>query len=859
MRKVIISAIAVLLLPALSGNGSLCAQGQEHIYFVDGFHGGVYGHYPMQTYTDYMSDLLEKYPQWRMCLEIEPETWDTVAVRTPEAYRRFAGWAGSDRVEFTNPAYAQPYMYNISGESIIRQLDYGIRKIHSHFPDVEFYTYAVEEPCFTSALPQILHQFGFKYASLKCPNTCWGGYSAPYGGELVNWTGPDGTSILTSPRYACEGLQEGSVWQTTAWGNEDGYIEACRKAGIKDIVGMCYQDAGWTFGPWIGYADSTRNGSVYVTWKEYFEEKTPGRTDDDYIFSQEDVRPALMWGSQVLQTIARQVRGSENILVQAEKTGAIAGLANGFRYSKGRMDEAWRTLMLAQHHDSWIVPYNGLNSRGTWADNIALWTESTDTICGNIIDEALSSFSAGRPAKGGKLYVKVLNTTGYSRSEVVSVPLPSRFAGYEGVSVKDASGKALESVLDLSSGTPELVFAAEVPAFGYTVVSVEELRPGRTSAMVYGGETRTVSSGEAVVENDMYRIVFDASRGGVITSLVDKSQDGKEYVDRKHGAGLNELRGFFYEEGMFHSSAGSSAEVTVADNGLVKTVTVRGTIARVPYTQTVVLREGDRKIDCSLRIDWDSDVRIGKYAQENGFNANRRGFYDTRYALNVLFPVALDAPQLYKNAPFDVCRSRLEDTFFETWDNIKHNVILNWVDLAGKDGGSSLALFSDHTTSYSYGSGFPLGLTVQMSGGGLWGRDYKISRPSVMRYAIVPNAGEWDSAGIQEESAVWNEPLLCSTENQRKSGAASYIDVSGTGYEISAAYMTDNGLVLRLFNASGDGDPVKVKLGFNPGAVSETDLSGNVTGTPAVTRSGKTPEMEVAMPRFGIRTYLISL
>ena len=138
MRKVIISAIAVLLLPALSGNGSLCAQGQEHIYFVDGFHGGVYGHYPMQTYTDYMSDLLEKYPQWRMCLEIEPETWDTVQVRTPEAYRRFCSLASSDRVEFTNPAYAQPYMYNISGESIIRQLDYGIRKIHSHFPDVEF-------------------------------------------------------------------------------------------------------------------------------------------------------------------------------------------------------------------------------------------------------------------------------------------------------------------------------------------------------------------------------------------------------------------------------------------------------------------------------------------------------------------------------------------------------------------------------------------------------------------------------------------------------------------------------------------------------------------------------------------------
>ena len=22
-----------------------------------------------------------------------------------------------------------------------------------------------------------------------CPNTCWGGYTAAYGGELVNWVG----------------------------------------------------------------------------------------------------------------------------------------------------------------------------------------------------------------------------------------------------------------------------------------------------------------------------------------------------------------------------------------------------------------------------------------------------------------------------------------------------------------------------------------------------------------------------------------------------------------------------------------------------------------------------------------------
>lgn len=219
-----IAMLALLVVP--------CASQAQRAYFVDGYHGGIYGHYPVEWKTQFMVDKLAEHPEWRICLEIEPETWDTVKLRTPAAYDNFRKIATDKRVEFTNPAYAQPYCYNISGESIIRQFQYGIRSIRRHFPGVDFTTYSVEEPCFTSSLPQILSQFGFKYAVLKCPNTCWGGYTAPYGGELVNWIGPDGTSILTVPRYACEELEENSVWQTTAWGNSSEYLDACFAAGI---------------------------------------------------------------------------------------------------------------------------------------------------------------------------------------------------------------------------------------------------------------------------------------------------------------------------------------------------------------------------------------------------------------------------------------------------------------------------------------------------------------------------------------------------------------------------------------------------------------------------------------------------
>ena len=38
------------------------------------------------------------------------------------------------RIEIVNPTYAQSYLFQASGESVIRQFDYGIRKTRGAFP-----------------------------------------------------------------------------------------------------------------------------------------------------------------------------------------------------------------------------------------------------------------------------------------------------------------------------------------------------------------------------------------------------------------------------------------------------------------------------------------------------------------------------------------------------------------------------------------------------------------------------------------------------------------------------------------------------------------------------------------------------
>ena len=61
--------------------------------------------------------------------------------------------------------------------------------------------------------------------------------------------------------------------------------------------------AGWKKGPWLGSGKNTKNNSIYMTWRDYIENVSIGKTDDNWYFSQEDIHVNLMWGSQVLQKI----------------------------------------------------------------------------------------------------------------------------------------------------------------------------------------------------------------------------------------------------------------------------------------------------------------------------------------------------------------------------------------------------------------------------------------------------------------------------------------------------------------------------------------------------------------------------
>ncbi|MEP6514151.1 MAG: glycoside hydrolase family 38 C-terminal domain-containing protein [Parafilimonas sp.] len=831
----------------------------QNVFFADGYHGGVYGHYPPH-YTQFIVDMLSKNPNWKINIEIEPETWDSVQAKDSDAFNQFKALfqnqsATGARIEYVNPSYAQSYLYNISGESIIRQFQYGIEKVKQYFSSAVFTTYSSEEPCFTSALPQILKSFGFKYAVLKNPNTCWGGYTKAFGGELVNWVSPDGTKIPTVPRYAIESLQSNSTWQTIAWSTSHEYIDAAIKDGIKHPVGMCLQDAGWHYGPWLDTLKGRgAKDAEYVTWRNYFENIALINPSQDWRVSQEDIQVSLVWGSQVLQKVAQEVRRAENRIGMAEEFASVAKLYKNIAYPADTLREAWRTLMLSQHHDCWITPYNG-KPGNTWADKVKRWTDYAITKSDSIINQSIAALLPSQNKEG--LFITIFNASGIHRNELASVALPNDWNDSQ-IKVVDRNNKeVLSQVVFDSSNKKQIIFNAEVPSAGYSTYQIKKEK----NSEVKGSSITLQQDGTYKLETDFYKIIIDANKGGVIKSLIAKKINNKEFTAASNPRSFNELRGNFYKEGGFHSSTERPVTIKIVENGPLRIrLQVDGRIASYPFTQAITLVQGEPRIDFNLKINWNSNPSIGdNFKPDSTYKALdlRKAFYNDTCKLLALFPMNLKNQEVYKDAPFDVTESKLENTFFTTWDSIKNNIILNWVDVVDSINNYGLALFTDHTTSYVHGNNYSLALNIQFSGTGLWGRNYKIAEPTEINYALIPHQGKWNNAHLFSETTKWNEPLITTVANSSTTSnlEKSVISIENDSWQMTSMAFEGNDLLARFFNAESNSETKKIAFSFHADEAELVELNGEIKQKLKIQKDNLGKNfIQFAIPQFGIRT-----
>jgi alpha-mannosidase len=659
----------------------------------------------------------------------------------------------------------------------------------------------------------------------------------------VSWEGPDGSRILTVPRYANEALFKGSTWQTIAWNNSPQYIRSSLDAGIKHPVGMTLQDAGWKGGPFQGGGDEPATPNKYVTWRQYFDVV---KTDPAPVWkvSQEDILVSLVWGSQVTQRIAQQVRTAENKLIGAEKVIALMDLYQPHEWPQAKIDSAWRTLLLSQHHDCWIVPYNG-KPGNTWADKVVRWTNNSNAISDSLVNNTMYPDNK----QNQSAVITVFNAQLHPRQEDVEADVPDQFADKK-VAVVDRHGKHVASQVIIDSlHHNKVLFRAEVPAFAFNSYRIVP----QSSAVKSEANISKLQNGDYWMETDLYRVVISPKHGGRIIRLYDKQLE-KEFVDQHDSLGFNTLRGNFYRDGGLKKSDQAPAKIDIIEQGPVRIkMQISGTINHTIWTQTISLSEHQRLIDINLDINWQHNAGVGAPTPPGTYDWKNyhKAFYDDRSKLLAVFPLNLKGQKVYKNAPFEVTESRLKNTFFTSWDSIKNNVLLNWVDVTDSKGQYGMALLSDHTTAYVHGEDFPLGLVVQYSGLGLWGKDYTIDGPTHIHYALMPHKDKWDQARVWSASADWNQPLtLVSGDAGTKAGSKPMIISASDGLVLSYAKTNNDCFTMRVFNAEGANGLKSIRPGFKYTKAIVRSLDGLQLGELKAGRDG----ISLHIPRFGIRT-----
>ncbi len=284
-------------------------------------------------------------------------------------------------------------------------------------------------------------------------------------------------------------------------------------------------------------------------------------------------------------------RAAEVAAVDAEKLGTYAELLGLGRFAEASLDKAWRQLAYGAHHDA----ITGSESDQVYIDLVTGWREAHD-LSDAARTASLEAFAARIDTSVfGSSAVVVTNTLSFSRTDLVTVELPEA-----GLVVVDPAGAPVPCVVE---GNKLTFLAVDVPSLGW-----------RTYGLVAGTSDAwgpASASGDSV-ENEFFQVTVDPTRGGAVSSIVDK-RTGREVLK---GLG-NELRVYEeypdhprFGEGPWHltpsgpvvGSSEAPAKVFAQTGPLGSRVVSRGEVDGIAYESVITAYHGLDRIEFTTRI-----------------------------------------------------------------------------------------------------------------------------------------------------------------------------------------------------------------------------------------------------------------
>lgn len=743
--------------------------------------------------------LMDAYPEY-VFLHTTPQVFAWLKDDNPALYQRVRSRIEEGRFEAAGAMWVESDCNLVSGESLVRQIQYGQRFLREEFGREYAALWLPDAFGYSAALPQIMLRAGipvFMTTKLSWSET----NRIP--ADTFHWRGIDGSTVLahfiTTPTLGAPAL----------FANMDTYNGSLNVEAVRGVWERYRQKAlnGETllaFGHGDGGAGPTRQHleqARAIQQLPGMPELRLGRADEYFerLLVAVDKNPDMPYwdgdlyleyhrGTYTTQSwLKRMHRQLEGALLLAEWLDAWSWSLDPTQALDHRemLDDAWRTLLMHEFHD--ILPGSSI-ATVYWDARLAL-TE----LAGKLLHFTIASLErlVGEVPRDA---IVALNPSPFGRTELLALPDPG-----DG-SHPHTAGMRLPAQRVAADNAPTLlVELPDIPGRGLLAIEWAS-GPMEPFGMLPEPQPQDVKAGEdgAGIWLKNAFVTMRLNEAGEIVSLRDHRAaggDGREVIPT--GERANVLTA--YEDLPREFDAWDIDAYYVRKPYPLETVAVslveRGPLRAVAQverrfrtstlTQRIVLYRANPRIDFETHIDWHEQHVLLKA----GFGLNIRATHATCETQYGSIERPIDRNTSWERARFEVPAHR-------------------WIDLS--EGNYGVSLLNDGRYGHDL-SDRHLGLTLL--------RSPTFPDPQAdqgahdVTYSLYPHLGDWRSGGTVAAAYALNRPLVTLTAAQDSAGAGG--DHEGPGMQLPTATMftvnLDN-VVIEAIKRSQDGQGIVVRL-----------------------------------------------
>ncbi|MFD1173431.1 alpha-mannosidase [Oceanobacillus picturae] len=748
-----------------------------------------------RTYST-MSTLLETDENFTYA-QSQPSTFAFIKEHYPDIYTRVKGHIDSGRFELVGGMWVEPDLNIPSGESLVRQLLYGLTFYKDEFgkkPEIEWLP---DTFGYCASLPQILKLAGMNYFMTTKMN--WNDTNEfPY--DLFYWKGIDGTSILS---YLNHGVNEHTHPKEidTHW----------KSFKQKDV----HQEQMLLYGHGDGGGGVTKEMLAYAEHSEQLPglPKVEFSRADAFFNGITEANPSLpTWSGDMYLELHRGTytthaynkkanRFAEGLYREAEIWTAFANVS-GKKVDNSTLQTGWKSLLFNQFHD--IIPGTSIpevyeQSTKDYQEIFKIGQEARETALKAIAEDV-------KLIREGKSYI-LFNSLSWKRDETIEIHGGKELANK--TACKE-NGDVLPMTVRMVSeeNCVAFIYVSDIPAMGYTTIYLEE---GKSREKELTHKTFTNQW-----ETPFYQVEWNEK--GEITSLFDK-QARREIV--LSGQVANQLQ-FFHDKPLvwdawdidpeFEQNPAEEAElvkVEVIEQGSVQDVLgFTWKLSNSIITQHIVFSYFHKRIDFKTEVEWQEEHKL----------------------LKVAFPVDVRASHATYEIPFGAVERSVNTN--TSWEKAQFEVCGHrFADLSEGDYGVSLL----NDSKYGYDiKGQVLRLSLLRAP--KWPDRTADMGTHEFVYSLYPHEGSWQHANTVQQGYELNQPSVVVEGEKQNSGslpaAHSFINMEENEVIVDTIKEAENkkGLIVRLYEATGSRKNVVMKPNFHVTTVEETNLLEEVIG-----------------------------